>query len=52
MPIVLLNILFRIIIIDFLIGLLNKFNMLLILINKFLKLIKLIPNKLIDSAEN
>ena len=38
---------------NFIIKLLNnKSNILLIFINKFLKLIKLIPNKLINSIKN
>ena len=52
MLIILLNIPFYIIIIDFIIELLDGFNILLTLTNKFLKLIRLILNKLINSAED
>ena len=48
----LLNILFHIIIIDSIIELLGGFNILLNLIDRCLKLIELILNKLINSAEN
>ena len=36
---------------DFIIELLGGFNILLIIINKFLKLVKLILNKLTDNIE-
>ena len=52
MLIALLNILFHIIIINFIIKLLGRFNILLIFINKFLKLVRLILNKSIDNIEN
>ena len=38
--------------INFIIKLLDEFNILLILINKFLKLIKLISNKLTNNTKN
>ena len=44
MYIVLLNIVFYIIIIDFIVELLGGFNILLTFINKFLELVKLILN--------
>ena len=46
------NVLFYIIIINFIIKLLGGFNILLTFINKYLKLIKLISNKLINNTEN
>ena len=52
MLIVLLNILFYIIVISFTIELPGEFNILFIFINKFLKLIKLIIDKLINSVKN
>ena len=52
MLIVSLSILFYMIIMNFIIELLDRFKILLILIDKFLKLIKLILNKLINSVKN